>query len=68
MALNKGWYIEKKTLQRQVCSTYTSWNSSNDFCGVKTFNKLIIWKKKWKNKSKERTTVIIEQEVKKKLS
>lgn len=25
--------------------TYTSWNSSNDFCGVKTFNKLMIWKR-----------------------
>jgi len=25
--------------------TYTSWNSSNVFWGVKTFNKLIIWKR-----------------------
>lgn len=25
--------------------TYTSWNSSKDFCGVKTFNKLMIWKR-----------------------
>lgn len=25
--------------------THTSWNSSNDFCGVKTFNKLMIWKR-----------------------
>lgn len=26
--------------------TYTSWNSSKDFCGVKTFNKLMIWRRK----------------------
>ena len=28
--------------------TYTSWNSSRVFCGVNTFNKLIIWKEKIK--------------------
>lgn len=31
-------------MQRRVRHTHTSWKSSNDFCGVKTFNKLIIWK------------------------
>lgn len=32
-------------MHKRVYYTHTSWNSSNDFCGVKTFNKLIIWKR-----------------------
>lgn len=39
-------HVRVFVLQRSVYCTHTSWNSSNDFCGVKTFNKLIIWKRR----------------------
>lgn len=37
---------QEKIKQQKKSSTYTSWNSSSDFCGVNTFNKLIIYKGK----------------------
>ena len=32
-------------MRRNVEFTHTSWKSSNDFCGVETFNKLMICKR-----------------------
>jgi hypothetical protein len=34
--------------------TYTSWNSSSVFWGVKTFNKLIIWKREQERDKEKR--------------
>lgn len=36
------WIKTLSALETQLV-TYTSWNSSNDFCGVNTFNRPIIW-------------------------